>query len=101
GHERARDIGKRARGEKCYRQLRLGERLDQVSDGVPLLGVEPGGRQARAVEPAVAVDVARVDEWTLQGARAAGMDRQIGMAGELDDAARVLGGALERHVAGD
>ncbi len=95
--QRRRDVGQRAGRD----QDRLGRQLvgDQ-SQRAARVGADDGVGQLGAVDARHAVDVGRDHQLARQRAVGAGGHRHVGAAGQRQHAARVLGRARERLVAG-
>ena len=97
-----RDVGQRAeRAERDRRRLLGAERLDDEVDAV--LGLELHRRlgQVGTVEAGLAVDMLGGDQLPPHRPLAAGIDRDFGAPGELDDLEGVPRGQAQADIAGD
>ncbi len=102
GDEGQRDIGQRAEGaERDALGLGAAQSLDQVEDAVLGAQRRRRGRQDEITEAARAMGTLDVDQPPAERPRAAGIDRQLGAAGQLDDAERVARRRRQRQIAGN
>ena len=96
------DVGERAEGAERDR-ARFGseQRVDEEIDAMLRLEFQLRFRQIGSVEPGRAVDMLGGHGLPSHRADRAGIDRNIGAAGELDHLQRVLGVLGEPDIAGD